>query len=149
MQEVTYNRSSSYAVNDTRPIQGSLVFQSTKTKGRTYEQQKGSVMDVKGLLTEINNLDTNNGVYVHQIMLFHAITTLADKDLFVQSANRKMKDLYGMDFNSASLSRNTRALMNIGLIKLVPSSNDARQKEIVLTTKGHQFKQTLNKGGLK
>lgn len=149
MQEVTYNRSSSYAVNNTRPIQGSLVFQSIKNKGRMYEKQKGSIMDFRGLLTEINNLDTNNGVYVHQIMLFHAITTLEDKDLFVQSANRKMKDLYGMDFNSASLSRNTRALMRMGLIKLVPSREDDRQNQIVLTTKGHQLKQTLNKGGLK
>jgi len=75
-----------------------------------------------------------NGVGLNSIILFDAICHLAPNEMTVANANKKLNEMYGFEFNSATLSRNNTTLMELGLIRLKESTEDRRFKEIMLTT---------------
>ena len=90
-----------------------------------------------------DNKGIGNGLYLHTLMLFHAICHLTGggvENLTVENARKKYAELYGEFLNSASLSRNNQVLVKMGLIKLHESTEDRRQKDIILTTVGHKYK---------
>jgi len=75
-----------------------------------------------------------NGVNLNSTILFDAICHLAPNEMTVVNANKKLNEMYGFEFNSATLSRNNTTLMELGLIRLKESTEDRRFKEIMLTT---------------
>ena len=82
------------------------------------------------------------------MMLFDAICHLAPNEMTVANANKKLNEMYGFEFNSATLSRNNTTLMELGLIRLKESSEDRRYKEILLTApKGVQVKKLMYSDG--
>ncbi len=93
-------------------------------------------------------LNVHGGISLLSMMLFDAICHLPQDKLTVENANSKLHEVYGIKLNTASLSRNNKLLKKIGLIKLQESANDARYKDVVLTTKGHELKKYMGKSGL-
>jgi hypothetical protein len=65
----------------------------------------------------------------------------------VENANKKLDEMYGFKFNSATLSRNNTTLMELGLIRLSERATDRRYKDIMLTTKGHSVKKLMYQSG--
>ena len=93
------------------------------------------------------NKKLNNGIYLNAIMLFNSICDYYKNNLdeiSVSEVNNKFNLLYGNKLNSASLSRNNAVLTKLGLIKLVESQNDRREKNILLTSFGHKLKSMFN-----
>ena len=89
-----------------------------------------------------------NGVALNSVILFDAICHLAPNEMTVANANKKLNEMYGFEFNSATLSRNNTTLMELGLIRLKESSEDRRYKEILLTApKGVQVKKLMYSDG--
>ena len=88
------------------------------------------------------NKDMGNGLYLHTLMLFHAICHLKQNELSVENAI-KYAELYGT-LNSASTSRNCAVLVKLGLVKLTESNTDRRQKDIIFTTLGFKTKSLFN-----
>ncbi len=74
-----------------------------------------------------------NGVSLNSVILFDVICHLPSDKMTVENANNKLNEMYGFKFNSATLSRNNKTLMELGLIRLKESSVDRRYKEILLT----------------
>jgi len=75
--------------------------------------------------------------------LFEAICRASQnksEDLSVGNSKQKYLELFGEVLNSASLSRHNDVLVRLGLIKLVDSVSDRRQKNISFTTLGHKYK---------
>ena len=87
-----------------------------------------------------------NGVGLNSIILFDAICHLAPNEMTVANANKKLNEMYGFEFNSATLSRNCSTLMALNLIVLT-ERDDRRFKDIMLTTKGHTVKKLLSRDG--
>ena len=90
------------------------------------------------------NKDMGNGLYLHTLMLFHAICHLKQNELSVENAIKKYAELYGTFENSASTSRNCAVLVKLGLVKLAESNKDRRQKDIIFTTLGFKTKSLFN-----
>ena len=90
------------------------------------------------------NKDMGNGLYLHTLMLFHAICHLKQNELSVENAIKKYAELYGTFLNSASTSRNCAVLVKLGLVKLAESNKDRRQKDIIFTTLGFKTKSLFN-----
>ena len=97
-----------------------------------------------------------NGCSLNSIILFDCICRLAPDELVgneeeedggVANANKKVKEIYGFEFNSATLSRNNTTLMELDLIRLSERSKDRRYKDIMLTTKGHTVKKLMYQSG--
>ena len=89
-----------------------------------------------------------NGCNLNTVILFDAISHLSPDKMTVENANTKLDEMYGFRFNSATLSRNNTTLQELGLIKLVESTDDKRYKEIKLvTTKGVQAKKLMYQSG--
>jgi len=97
-----------------------------------------------------------NGCSLNSIILFDCICHLAPNELVggeedetggVANANTKVKEMYGFEFNSATLSRNCTTLMELDLIRLSERSKDRRYKDIMLTTKGHTVKKLMYQSG--
>ena len=97
-----------------------------------------------------------NGCSLNSIILFDAICHLAQDELVgneneetggVANANKKVKEIYGFEFNSATLSRNNTTLMELDLIRTTERSKDRRYKDIMLTTKGHTVKKLMYQSG--
>jgi hypothetical protein len=89
-----------------------------------------------------------NGCNLNSAILFDAICHLPSDEMTVENANKKLFEMYGFKFNSATLSRNNTTLMELGLIKLVESSDDRRYKEIKLVApKGVQVKKLMYSDG--
>ena len=66
----------------------------------------------------------------------------------VANANTKVKEMYGFEFNSATLSRNNTTLMELGLIKLVETQEDRRYKEVkLIAPKGVNVKKLMYQSG--
>jgi len=85
----------------------------------------------------------NNGLFLSSVMLFEAICRASEnksEDLSVGNSKQKYLELFGEVLNSASLSRHNDVLVRLGLIKLVDSVSDRRQKNITFTTLGHKYK---------
>ena len=87
-----------------------------------------------------------NGCSLNSIILFDAICRLASNEMTVQNAKTKAKEIYGFEFNSATLSRNCSTLMALNLIVLT-ERDDRRFKDIMLTTKGHTVKKLMARDG--
>jgi|ETNmetMinimDraft_33_1059910.scaffolds.fasta_scaffold81093_2 hypothetical protein len=97
-----------------------------------------------------------NGCSLNTVILFDAICHLASDELVgnedadsggVENANKKLDEMYGFKFNSATLSRNNTTLMELGLIRLSERATDRRYKDIMLTTKGHSVKKLMYQSG--
>ena len=97
-----------------------------------------------------------NGCNLNTVILFDAICHLASDELVgnedadsggVENANKKLDEMYGFKFNSATLSRNNTTLMELGLIRLDERETDRRYKDIMLTTKGHSVKKLMYQSG--
>ena len=89
-----------------------------------------------------------NGVGLNSLILFDAICHLAPNEMTIENANKKLDEMYGFKFNSATLSRNNSTLMELGLIRLKESTEDRRYKEILLTApKGAQAKKLMYSDG--
>ena len=89
-----------------------------------------------------------NGCSLNAIILFDAICHLAPDKMTVENSNKKLYELYGFEFNSATLSRNNTTLMELGLIRLTENSDDRRYKTIMLTTpKGVLVKKIMSSDG--
>jgi len=89
-----------------------------------------------------------NGIGLNSIILFDAICHLPPNEMTVENANKKLSEMYGFEFNSATLSRNNKTLMELGLIRLKESAEDRRYKEILLTApKGVQAKKLMYSDG--
>jgi len=97
-----------------------------------------------------------NGCSLNTVILFDAICHLASDELVgnedadsggVENANKKLDEMYGFKFNSATLSRNNTTLMELGLIRLDERETDRRYKDIMLTTKGHSVKKLMYQSG--
>jgi len=93
-----------------------------------------------------------NGCSLNSIILFDCICHLApdeligneaDEDGGISNANKKVKEIYGFKFNSATLSRNTTTLMELDLIRTTERPSDRRYKDIMLTTRGHTVKKLM------
>ena len=96
-----------------------------------------------------------NGCSLNSIILFDCICRLAPDELVggeeddtggVANASNKVKEIYGFEFNSATLSRNCSTLMALNLIVLT-ERDDRRFKDIMLTTKGHLAKKLMSRDG--
>ena len=97
-----------------------------------------------------------NGCSLNSIILFDCICRLAPDELVCNeaeedggdaNANKKVKEIYGFEFNSATLSRNNTTLMELDLIRTTERSKDRRYKDIMLTTKGHTVKKLMYQSG--
>ena len=97
-------------------------------------------------------VEFKNGCSLNSIILFDCICYLApdeligneaDEDGGVSNANKKVKEIYGFKFNSATLSRNTTTLMELDLIRTTERPSDRRYKDIMLTTRGHTVKKLM------
>ena len=89
-----------------------------------------------------------NGIGLNSIILFDAICHLGTNEMTVANANNKLKEMYGFEFNSATLSRNNSTLMELGLIRLIESTEDRRFKKILLTApKGVYAKKLMYSDG--
>ena len=95
-----------------------------------------------------------NGCSLNTIILFDCICRLAPDELVgdeesdsggVENSNKKVKEIYGFEFNSATLSRNNTTLVELDLIRLSERSIDRRYKDIMLTTKGHTVKKIMSR----
>jgi len=97
-------------------------------------------------------VEFKNGCSLNSIILFDCICYLApdeligneaDEDGGISNANKKVKEIYGFKFNSATLSRNTTTLMELDLIRTTERPSDRRYKDIMLTTRGHTVKKLM------
>ena len=122
----------------TTPTNACLTI-NNKTKER--EETMSSFGEIASKFNKLGeNKKVGNGLYLQTLMLFHAMCHLKSDELSVENANKKHGQLYGEFLNSASLSRNNQVLVKMGLIKLHESTEDRRQKDIILTTVGHKYK---------
>lgn len=122
----------------TTPIHSICSITKTKNEGEKMISSFGEIASKFSKLS--NTKGIGNGLYLHTLMLFHSICHLRAGELTVENANKKHAELYGEFLNSASMSRNNQVLVKLGLIKLHESTEDRRQKDIILTTVGHKFK---------
>jgi len=125
----------------TTPIHTSCLTKKTNREG-TMKAPFGEVASKFNRLGE-DKKGMNNGLYLSTIMLFEAICQTSENkslDLSVGNARQKYLELFGEQLNSASLSRHNAGLVKLGLIKLVDSVKDRREKNITLTTLGHKYK---------
>ena len=111
---------------------------STITERETTMSSFGEIASKFSKLSD--NKGIGNGLYLHTLMLFHAVCHLKTDEMTVENAKKKYAELYGEFLNSASLSRNNQVLVKMGLVKLHESTEDRRQKDIILTTVGHKYK---------
>lgn len=85
------------------------------------------------------NKKNMNGLYLRTLMVFLAYANLPVKECNAQNAKSYMKNKLNFEASSATISRNTGALRELGLLTLVEDSLDARVKIIELTTLGAKF----------
>lgn len=116
-----------------------------KTNEREGNLMRASFGEVASKFNRLgeNKTGMNNGIFLSSVMLFEAICRTSENktlDLSVGNARQKYLELFGEQLNSASLSRHNAVLVKLGLIKLVDSPQDRRQKNITLTTVGHKYK---------
>ena len=117
---------------------------------KTKEQSMANFGEVMSRFHKLGkNKDMDNGLYLHTLMLFHAMCHLKEGEMSVENANKKYADLFGTFLNSASMSRNCAVLVKLGLIKLSESVQDRRQKDVMLTTVGHKFRGLFNNHKIK
>ena len=89
-----------------------------------------------------------NGVSLNTLILFDAICQLPSDKLTVEHASKKVKEMYGFEFNSATLSRNNTNLQKLGLIKLYAVPSDRRKMEIkIVAPKGELIKKHFHLQG--
>jgi len=126
----------------TTAIHTTCLTKKTTKKGSKMRASFGEVASKFNRLGE-NKTGMNNGIFLSSVMLFEAICRTSENktlDLSVGNARQKYLELFGEQLNSASLSRHNAVLVKLGLIKLVDSPQDRRQKNITLTTVGHKYK---------
>lgn len=129
------------ALITTTPI-NSFCVKKTNEEGSTMKAPFGEVASKFNRLGE-NKKGMNNGLFLSSVMLFEAICRASENksdELSVGNAKQKYLELFGEVLNSASLSRHNDVLVRLGLIKLVDSVSDRRQKNISFTTLGHKYK---------
>ena len=85
-----------------------------------------------------------NGLYLRTVMVFMAYASLPDKECNAQNAKSYLLNKLNFDANSATISRNTSALHDLGLVTSVEDPKDARVKRITLTTLGKEFANLMN-----
>ena len=144
-------KNNGYASFGGRSLITTTPFNSCLTNNKTNKEQMmanfGEVMSKFYKLGR--NKEMGNGLYLHTLMLFHSMCHLKEGEMSVENANKKFADLYGTFLNSASMSRNCAVLVNLGLIKLSESTQDRRQKDVMLTTVGHKFRGLFNNHKIK
>jgi len=92
-----------------------------------------------------NNKMFQNGLYLNTIIQFYAICKLLEKDTSKRIIITDVTDYIHKNFsvprpNSANGTRHNNSLIRLGLIKLSMSTEDARVKNISLTSLGEKFK---------
>lgn len=130
------------AVIRTTPINIYLTKITNKKEGSHMRASFGEVASKFNRLGE-NKKGMNNGLFLSSVMLFEAICRTSEyksEELSVGNSKQKYLELFGEQLNSASLSRHNDVLVRLGLIKLVDSVKDRRQKNIMFTTLGHKYK---------
>ena len=144
-------KNNGYASFGGRSLITTTPFNSCLTNNKTNKEQMmanfGEVMSKFYKLGRNKGMD--NGLYLHTLMLFHSMCHLKEGEMSVENANKKFADLYGTFLNSASMSRNCAVLVNLGLIKLSESTQDRRQKDVMLTTVGHKYRSLFNNHKIK
>ena len=80
-----------------------------------------------------------NGLYLRTVMVFMAYASLPDKECNAKNAKSYLLNKLDFDANSATISRNTSVLRNLGLITSVKDPSDIRIKLIMLTSLGKEF----------
>ena len=85
------------------------------------------------------NKKNTNGLYLRTVMVFMAYASLPDKECNAQNAKSYLLNKLNFDANFATISRNTSALRDLGLVTSVEDPTDARVKRITLTALGKEF----------
>ena len=96
------------------------------------------------LLIKTKKLNNLNGIYLRTIMLFYGYSKLSPDMRTVQNGVSYLKENLELNFNSASMSRNNHALVELGLIELMQSKIDKRTKLVKLTPIGEKFKKLFD-----
>ena len=90
-------------------------------------------------LSKRGKIKNINGLYLRTLMVFMAYANLPVKECNAQNAKSYMLNKLNFEASSATISRNTGALRELGLLILVEDPLDARVKNIELTTLGAKF----------
>lgn len=90
-------------------------------------------------LSKRGKIKNINGLYLRTLMVFMAYANLPVKECNAQNAKNYMLNKLNFEASSATISRNTGALRELGLLTLVEDPLDARVKNIELTTLGKEF----------
>jgi len=90
-------------------------------------------------LSKRGKIKNINGLYLRTLMVFMAYANLPVKECNAQNAKSYMLNKLNFEASSATISRNTGALRELGLLTLVEDPLDARVKNIELTTLGKEF----------
>jgi hypothetical protein len=85
------------------------------------------------------NKKNTNGLYLRTVMVFMAYANLPVKECNAQNAKSYMLNKLNFEASSATISRNTSVLRDLGLITSVKDPSDTRIKLIMLTSLGMVF----------
>jgi len=90
-------------------------------------------------LVQKKKIKNTNGLYLRTMMVFMAYACVRETDRTVQNAMDFLERKLNWRTNSASMSRNTSVLFELGLLTMVEDPSDARAKLIKFTKRGEEF----------
>jgi hypothetical protein len=117
-----------------------LITKKERTNGMAHFGDIAKAFNSHALgLSKRGKIKNINGLYLRTLMVFMAYANLPVKECNAQNAKSYMLNKLNFEASSATISRNTGALRELGLLTLVEDPLDARVKNIELTTLGKEF----------